>query len=295
MQTYEAQCVLDIQATLGEGPSWDAQNGKLLWVDIENSLVNRFDPASGNNESWTVEKEASFAIASTQGDIIVGTREGVVRLDPQSGEIIKVVNPDTNSETARFNDGKCDPRGRLFAGTISDTRTPGDANCYRFDQAFNYETVVTGVVNSNGLCWSPDHKVFYYIDTATRKIDAFDYDIETGSITNRRTVVDIPETMGIGKPDGMTIDNDGMLWTGMWGGASVCRWNLQTGELIGKVEIPCPNVTSCCFGGENLDELYITTPRKGLNDEQLKQFPKAGGIFLCRPGVSGAATFPFVG
>ncbi|MBA2115519.1 SMP-30/gluconolactonase/LRE family protein [Bremerella alba] len=295
MQTYEAQCVLDIQATLGEGPSWDATTGKLLWVDIENSLVNRFDPESGKNEAWTVEKECSFAIASSQGDIVVGTREGIVRLNPQTGEIAKVANPDTNSATTRFNDAKCDPRGRLFAGTISDTRTPGDANCYRFDSQFNYETVVPGVVNSNGLCWSPDHKLFYYIDTATRKIDAFDYDIETGHISNRRMVVDIPESLGIGKPDGMTIDAEGMLWTGMWGGAAVCRWDPRSGELLGKIEIPCPNVTSCCFGGENLDQLYIATPRKGLSDEQLKQFPQAGGIFRCQPGLNGAATFPFAG
>lgn len=295
MQTYQAQCIFEIQATLGEGPSWDSATNKLLWVDIENSLVNRFDPASGKNESWTVEKECSFAIATTKGDIVVGTRDGIVRLDPQTGQVTLVANPETNSDTNRFNDAKCDPRGRLFAGTISDTRTPGDANCYRFDSKFNYVTVVPGVVNSNGLCWSPDHTIFYYIDTATRKVDAFDYDIETGDITNRRTVVDIPESMGIGKPDGMTIDAEGMLWTGMWGGASVCRWNPQTGELIGKIEMPCPNVTSCCFGGEKLDHLYITTPRKGLDDEQLKQFPNAGGLFVCQPGVSGAETTPFAG
>ncbi|MBI1246597.1 SMP-30/gluconolactonase/LRE family protein [bacterium] len=295
MQTYEAKCVLDAQATLGEGPSWDAATKTLLWVDIENSQVHRFDPATGADKAWKVEKECSFAIASTKGDIIVGTRDGIVRLSPETGEITKVANPDTNSETNRFNDAKCDPRGRLFAGTISDTRTPGDANCYRFDSLFEYETVVPGVVNSNGLCWSPDHKVFYYIDTATRKVDAFDYDIETGAITNRRTVVDIPESLGIGKPDGMTIDDEGMLWTGMWGGAAIRRWNPQTGELIGTIEIPCPNVTSCCFGGDNLDQLYITTPRKGFNEEQLAKFPQAGGLFLCEPGVRGAATTPFAG
>ncbi|GAA4439853.1 SMP-30/gluconolactonase/LRE family protein [Bremerella cremea] len=295
MQTYQAKCVLDIQATLGEGPSWDSANHSLLWVDIENSKVNRFDPVTSENESWTVEKECSFAIASTSGDIIVGTRDGIVRLNPATGEIVKVANPESNGATTRFNDAKCDPRGRLFAGTISDTRTPGDANCYRFDSQFNYETVVPGVVNSNGLCWSPDHTVFYYIDTATRKVDAFDYDIETGAISKRRTIVDIPESMGIGKPDGMTIDAEGMLWTGMWGGASVCRWNPATGELIGKIEMPCPNVTSCCFGGEKLDQLYITTPRKGLDDEQLAKFPNAGGLFLCEPGVSGAVTTPFAG
>lgn len=292
MQTYEANCVLDIQAALGEGPSWDDRTKTLLWVDIENHLVNRFAPQTGENQAWTVETNPSFAIATEKEDILVGTRNGIVRLDPVSGQVRKVVNPESNLETHRFNDAKCDPRGRLFAGTISDKRDP-DANCYRFAPDFSYETVITGAINSNGLCWSSDAKTMYYIDTGTKKIDAFDYDVETGEIINRRTVVAVPEEHG--KPDGMTIDREGMLWTGMWGGEAICRWDPASGTLLGKVAVPAPNVTSCCFGGENLDELYITTARNGLSDEQLAKYPQAGGVFMARPGVVGTRTTPFPG
>lgn len=292
MQSYHAKCVLDIQATLGEGPSWDDGTKTLLWVDIENHLVNRFAPETGENQAWTVETNPSFAIATENGDILVGTRGGIVRLDPVSGELRQVANPDSNLGTHRFNDAKCDPRGRLFAGTISDKREP-DANCYRFEPDFSYETVVTGVINSNGLCWSADQKTMYYIDTGTRKIDAFDYDVETGNIVNRRTVVTVSDEHG--KPDGMTIDEEGKLWTGMWGGEAICRWDPSSGELLGKVSVAAPNVTSCCFGGENLDELYITTARNGLSDEQLAKYPQAGGLFVSRPGVIGTPTVRFAG
>lgn len=293
MKTYDAECVLDIKATLGEGPWWDTATGTLLWVDIDNHLVNRFDPQTGENQSWTVEQHPSFVIATQRKDLVVGTRSGIVRLDPASGKVTWVVNPDSNGETSRFNDARCDPRGRLFAGTISDTRTPGDANCYRFEPDFTWETVITGVVNSNGLCWSSDETTLYYIDTATRKIDAFDYQAETGAISNRRTVVAVPEQHG--KPDGMTIDEEGMLWTGMWGGGAICRWDPHSGQLLGKVPIPCPNVTACSFGGENLDELYITTSRNGMSDEELREQPTAGGVFRARPGVRGVPQIPFAG
>jgi len=291
MQTYTARCVLDNQAALGEGPSWDQHEQKLLWVDIENHLVNRFDPITGDNESWTVEQHPSFAIATQQRDIVIGTRHGIVRLDPATGEITKLVDPEPEMETNRFNDGKCDPEGRLFAGTISDSRTEGDASCYCIEPDLSFTKVVPSATNSNGQCWSSDQKTYYYIDSATRRVDAFDYDAKSGKLTNRRPVIQVPEDLG--KPDGMTIDAEGMLWTGMFRGSAICRWNPQTKELIGKVDIPCPNVTSCCFGGQDLDQLFITTARIAMSDEQLKTHPTAGGLFVCQPGVSGTPTIPF--
>jgi len=295
MLTYPVECLIDIKATLGEGPAWENRTGQLLWVDIENHLVNRFNPATRENHSWTVEQHPSFVVPTTSEDLLVGTRHGIVRLNPQSGETTMVVDPEPEMETNRLNDGKCDPRGRLFAGSISDTRTTGDASCYRIGSDFAVEKVITGATNSNGLCWSADEKTFYYIDTPTRKIDAFDYDVETGAISRRRTVVEIPETLNLGKPDGMTIDDEGMLWTGMFRGASVCRWNPADGQMIGKIELPCPNVTSCCFGGADGKTLFITTARTAMNDDQLREFPLAGGLFAAQVGMTGAATHVFAG
>lgn len=289
MSSNPVTCVLNSQAVLGEGPWWDVLEQKLLWVDIGQNRVHRFDPATSENETWTVEPEPSFAIATEQGDLLVGTRNGIVRLDLATGQTTLSVDPEAKLAT-RFNDARCDSRGRLFAGTIADDRSPM-ASLYRISSAFEVHSVISQVINSNGLCWSADDKTMYYIDTGTRRIDAFDYDIDSGSLSNRHAVVEVdPEH---GKPDGMTIDSQGMLWTGMWGGGAVCRWNPADGQLVEKIPVPCPNVPSCTFGGPNLDELYIVTARRGLSDEQLEQFPHSGGLFRCIPGVTGSPSWRF--
>lgn len=284
MQTIKANCAFDGKAILAEGPVWDADLGKLWWVDIERYLINRWDPTTGKNESWSVGCHVGFAIPTTSGDVIAGTRSGILRLNVDTGVVTPVVDPESDITTTRFNDGKCDPRGRLFGGTISDTRAP-EASLYRFDEQITPHKVVEQVVNSNGLAWSMDEKTFYYIDTATRKIDAFDYDVETAALSNRRKAFDLPHDMG--KPDGMTIDNEGMLWVAQWSGGGVSRWNPNSGELLAKVELPCSNVTSCCFGGPDLDRLYITCARQGLSPEQAAEQPQAGGLFVADVGVSG--------
>lgn len=290
MQTVKANCAFDGKAILAEGPVWDADLGKLWWVDIERHLVNRWDPVTGKNESWSLGCQVGFAIPTTAGDVIAGTRNGIVRLNVESGMIIPLVDPESNISTTRFNDGKCDPRGRLFGGTISDQRIE-EASLYMLDETLQIRRVVEKVTNSNGLAWSHDEKTFYYIDTATRKIDAFDYDVASGAIANRRTAFDIPHDMG--KPDGMTIDAEGMLWVALWSGWGISRWNPNTGELLAKVDLPCQNVTSCCFGGPNLDRLYITCARQGLSAEQQAGQALAGGIFVADVGVSGMPSVKF--
>jgi sugar lactone lactonase YvrE len=288
MQSIDAELLFDAQATLGDGPAWDDRLNRLIWVDIERNMINRFDPATGRNESWSVGVHVGFAVPTDAGDIVAGTRDGIIRLDPQLGSVVSLLDPEGDIPTNRFNDGKCDPRGRLFAGTISYKRIEGDASLYRIDQDLSVTKVVSGVTNSNGQCWSADEATFYYIDTPTRRIDAFDYDVESGEISNRRTVVHVPEELG--KPDGMTIDQEGKLWVGMFRGGGVTRWNPETGELLAKIELPCPNVTSCCFGGPNFEQLFITTARTGMSPEDLKQQPLAGGLFVAQPGVAGSPT-----
>ncbi|UUO04903.1 SMP-30/gluconolactonase/LRE family protein [Blastopirellula sp. J2-11] len=290
MQTIKANCAFDGKAILAEGPVWDADLGKLWWVDIERYLVNRWDPVTGKNESWSLGRQVGFAIPTTSGDVIAGTRNGIVRLNVESGAIIPLVDPESDISTTRFNDGKCDPRGRLFGGTISDQRIE-EASLYLLDETLQIRRVVEKVTNSNGLAWSSDEKTFYYIDTATRKIDAFDYDVTSGAISNRRKAFDIPHDLG--KPDGMTIDSEGMLWVALWSGWGVSRWNPNTGQMLAKVDLPCQNVTSCCFGGPNLDRLYITCARQGLSSEQLAGQSLAGGIFVADVGVSGMAGVKF--
>jgi sugar lactone lactonase YvrE len=285
MLELEADCIYEAGATLGEGACWDDRTNTLIWVDIENCQVNSLNPTDGNNESWTLDSHTGFAIPAADDDLIVGTQQGIVRLNRKSGKIVKVVDPEEDLERNRFNDGKCDPQGRLWAGTINYDREPGAASLYRLRQGTEIEKVVGNITNSNGLTWSPDKRTFYYIDTPTRQVDAFDYLDSSGEISNRRTIFKVPETMG--KPDGMTVDSEGMLWVALWGGWGVSKWNPSTGELLGKISMPVERVTTCCFGGPNLDDLYITCARSGLTETALEEQPLAGGIFKASLQVGG--------
>jgi sugar lactone lactonase YvrE len=298
MQEWSAECVLDAQATLAEGPSWLEETQTLLWVDIEESRICLFDPSSGKNRVLQLPNHVGVAVPSTNGDLVAATFDGFVRVDLASGAMTPIADPEQALPRNRFNDGKCDPRGRLWAGSISYDREPGAANLYRLtggsgDHDAEVQLMLDGVSTSNGLAWNEDGTAFYYIDTPTRQVDRFDYDAESGAISNRTTVIQVPEELG--KPDGMTIDREGMLWVALWGGSAVTRWNPQTGELIGRIPLPAERITSCCFGGADYQQLFITCARTGLTDDQLRQQPLAGGIFRADVGVSGYPCVAFSG
>ena len=165
-----------------------------------------------------------------------------------------------------------------------------DSALYCMDAEHEVKTMLTGVIQGNGLAWSADTKKFYFIDTQKFCVQEFDYDIEKNELSNGRVCVEVPSEMGI--PDGMTIDDEGMLWVALWGGKAVARYDPATGAMLEKVELPALNVTSCCFGGEKLDELYITTASLGTD---LKEYPLAGGVFKIKPGVTGRPSYKFKG
>ena len=209
---------------------------------------------------------------------------GIFHLDLETEKMNLICNPLEELDTIRFNDGKCDPAGRLWVGSMSLKFKKGAASLYRIEPNGSFRKVFGGVTVSNGINWSNNHKILYYIDTPLGNVRAWDYDNETGEISNERIVVSIPD--GIGGPDGMTIDAEGKLWVAQWGGNMVGRWDPETGELIGKVEVPAPNVTSCAFGGPDLDVLYITTAG-GDNQKMREEYPLAGSVFKVSPGVKG--------
>jgi sugar lactone lactonase YvrE len=151
--------------------------------------------------------------------------------------------------------------------------------------------LLTGLRISNGLAWSPDYQTFYFIDTPSREVKAFDYDLETGAISNQRVAVVIPQELGF--PDGMTSDMEGHLWIAMWGGAQVTRWDAKQGRLLEQIKVPAFNVTSCVFGGKDMNELYITTARKGMDEAGLKSYPLSGGLFRVQTNTTGMPTFEF--
>jgi sugar lactone lactonase YvrE len=192
-----------------------------------------------------------------------------------------------------MNDGKCDPAGNFLAGTMDDGEKEATGSLYSLGPDGKARTLLSGLRISNGLAWSPDHHTFYFIDTPTRTIMAYDYAPFSGTLSNPRPLITVaPE---LGWPDGMTSDIEGMLWVAMWGGAKLTRWNPQTGKLLRQILIPAWNVTSCVFGCPELTDLYVTSARKDMTQAQLREYPLSGGLFRLQTNIHGMPTFEYGG
>jgi sugar lactone lactonase YvrE len=278
-----AELVLDAHARLGEGPFWDTRVDRLGWVDILAGRVHRFDPATGEDVAVDVGEHVGAAVPRAAGGLALAVASGFALLadDGRVTPVARVAGPGL-----RMNDGKADPRGRFLAGSMAYDETPGAGALYRLDPDHRVDVLVEGVTVSNGLAWTADGATMYYIDTPTSGVDAFDYDLDNGTLANRRRVITIPESAG--HPDGMTIDDDGHLWVALWEGWAVRRYAAD-GTLLAVVDLPVSQVTSCAFGGPDRGDLYITsaTPSDGEAEQ-----PHAGGLFRCRPGVTGPAAAP---
>jgi len=283
----EVEIVHAARATLGEGPAWDAKSLTLYWVDILEKRIHFH--RNGEDGFFQLEEMPGCLAPCKDGTLIVAARASIFKLDPATGKqtsLASITEPASN----RFNDGKCGPDGRFLAGTMDMHEKATSGALYSFDGKI-VTRLLDGVRISNGLAWSPDYRIFYYIDTPTREVRAFDYDLASGDIANMRVAFTVPETLGW--PDGMTSDTRGDLWIGMWGGACVTRWNPDTGELLGQINVPARNVTCTVFGGENMDELYITSASTGSEAASSTGSRYDGGLFRVRTQVSGMPTFEF--
>lgn len=278
---------------LGEGACWFVDEQRLYWVDILKCEVHRFDPATGRDEVRTMPWHVSMVQPTTRGDLILGTRDGIARMDFDSGKFTILCEPEADLAGNRMNDGKPGPRGRLFLGSLAYDGSDKKANLWRIDADLTCTRLITRVGNSNGLGWSPDHGTFYWTDTKTGCVFAFDYDALRGKIKNRRAVVEVDKALG--RPDGLAVDEEGFLWTALWAGNAVARWNPATGELVAKVECPAANVTCPSFGGPELDTLYFTTAQKGREESEPSPEPEAGNLFAAKVGVKGLPGFAFAG
>jgi sugar lactone lactonase YvrE len=281
----EATCVLDCACLLGEGPIWNHQLGVLEFVDILSGRLHRFDPRSGRHQVTDVGSHIGCFAPRQGGGYVVGVKDGFGLVGPQGGAVEMVAPVLAGHPELRMNDGKCDPRGRFFAGSMGYDFTPGAGSLYRFDPDGSVHTVVEGVTVSNGLDWTDDQRTMYYVDSMAYGVDRFDYDVDSGAIANRRRAIDVANDtaapMGMTVADGITLDSEGALWVAMHGSGEVRR-HAPDGTLLQTVTIPPVGATSVAFGGENLDELYITCA--ALENHPA---PNGGGIFRCRPGVSG--------
>ncbi|KAL2747294.1 regucalcin-like isoform X1 [Vespula maculifrons] len=287
---------------LTEGPHWDDGSQKLYFVDIVNQKLYRLDPLSGSVTSTyiengpvgvavPVEDEPNKFVAGSGTDFVLVTWDSGLNLTKASSKVLSTV--DKNRKNTRWNDGKVDSSGRFWGGTmgpeINGDVVPDQGTFYRIEKDFVPRVEISPVSISNGLAWNKEDDTFYYIDSPTRQIAAYDYNPLSGSISNKRIVFDLGKNnISTGVPDGMTIDTDGNLWIAVFNGSVVLNVNPKTGKLIRYIRLPAERVTSVAFGGPNLQTLYITTSSYGLSDAEKKKQPKAGCVFEVKGlGVNG--------
>lgn len=288
--SFDAELVLDAQAEVGEGPAWDAAAGRLIWVDITASRVHELYP-DGLARSWEVGEHVGAAAPRASGGLVLATCTGFAALAPD-GSVTPIALVEADVPANRMNDGKCDPQGRFWAGTMPYQPTPGAGSLYRLDPDGRVERVLSGLGLANGLGWSPDAKTLYFIDSTTQSVGAYDFDPGHGSLSSRRLVAAIDPAEGM--PDGMTVDDEGYLWVALWGGGCVRRYR-PDGTISAVVHLPVSQVTSCAFGGPDGSDLYITSAAHQLSEQQLSAEPHAGGLFRCRPGITGPPAIPYSG
>ncbi|MFF0157970.1 SMP-30/gluconolactonase/LRE family protein [Streptomyces sp. NPDC005263] len=283
--TYAYEVAVRAEATLGEGPTWDAAAGRLLWIDILGSRINTYDPLSGRRTTRTTEQHVGAVKPRADGGLVLNLRDGVGLLDPDDTFRWLRHEPVPGR---RANDAAVAPDGSLWAGTMRYDEAPGGGTLSRITGDGTLDVVLDDVAVSNGTGWSPDGRLMYYVDSPTRRVDVFDFDVTNGRIGERRTLVEIED--GAGFPDGLTVDADGCVWVALWDGAAVRRYT-PAGDLDRVIELPTPRVTACAFGGPDLTDLYITTARVGLDAPH----PLAGSLLVAPGAGKGLAQPAFAG
>lgn len=286
--------ISDQVCELGEGPFWDHIHGELWWVDILRGTIHQYAPDSGLQHIFQIGQLVSSVVLRENGGCIVTLKDGFAYFHPETELLEPIVQPETELLSNRFNDGKCDPEGRFWAGTMHLDGEKTTGSVYMLDTKHNLSIHIRHVICANGLAWDTERSKFYFVDTLSRKITAYDYDAATGKISNENIIITIPSHEGL--PDGMTIDREGMLWIALWGGWCIARYNPLTGECLDRIQLPVSNVTSCTFGGANMGDIYITTAKTGLTSKELQEQPLAGSVFVCtNTGHSGWPSVYFKG
>jgi sugar lactone lactonase YvrE len=290
IQTWKAVPLCKTALLLGEGAHWHSAWKQFLYVDIEGKKVGCIDPITKIRAEKNTGERIGTVVPAANGDLVLALESSITSLNFDTGEQKELIKIEVEKPNNRCNDGKCDALGRLWIGTMHGEAKGAEGDLYCFDGKSLIKKIPNRKV-SNGICWSKDNKTMYYIDSFDYNIKRYDFDLINGKISNERVIVEVTEP-GF-TPDGMTIDEEGMLWVAMWGGSCINRYDPFSGELVGKVEVDAPHVTSCAFGGNRMQQLFITTARVGLDQEQLLQFPDSGSLFIVDVGIRGMEMHQF--
>lgn len=291
MTISNATCIADSRALLGEGPVWIAGERAVYWLDIEGCRIFRMEPERGVLENIDTPYRVGAIAPRASGGFIAGTDRGFATIDFRAKRFDIIVNPESDRPTNRFNDGQLDRAGRFWAGTMDDEERKDSGALYRLDPGMEWSRVDDGYRVTNGPAFSPDGRRMYHNDSARQRIYVFDLD-EKGDAHNRQVLAQFGE--GDGFPDGMTADAEGCLWVAFWDGWCLRRL-APDGDCLDTIDLPVQRPTSCTFGGPDLDQLFITSARTGLDENALAMQPYAGGLFLLKPGAKGLPERPFAG
>lgn len=275
--SIQANLIYPIRAIVGEGSLWDVINQQLLWVDILDHKIYSFDPKNGSNTGFDFGQDIGTVVITESEQWAYADQNGINFFNPQTGQIKEGPKPEEDNPGIRFNDGKCDPRGTFWAGTMAYNAAEGAGTLYEFDAKGRVKIKIKRTTISNGLAWSGNGTKFYFIDSLTYEIHQYSYDKSTGGISNKRVVSVINKEMGL--PDGMTIDEEDHLWIALFDGGKVVRINPEMGKIVYEIILPVLKVTSCAFGGVNLNELYITSASYLMEKEELEKYPLSGSLF----------------
>ena len=302
MITLHAAPAAPSPAQHGEGPVWDAHRQELLWVDITAGRLRRatVSPDGDLTEVAAHEVGGTVGVATpaADGGWLLGAGPGFTHVDADGAvsELLSLPGEggpaDGRPSGTRMNDGGCDRAGRFYAGTMAFDERPGAGALYRVDLDGTVSTVLDGLTVSNGLGWSPDDRTVYLSDSGKAVVWAFEYDLDSGTFGRRRTVLEFDGDDGVA--DGLTVDDEGCLWTALWGGGQVRRYS-PDGELLARVDVPASQTSSCAFAGPGRDLLVVSTSQEGLEQGALAGQPDAGRLFTVRPGVTGPPAFPYRG
>ncbi len=283
-------CVVRTRSLLGEGPCWDAREQVLYWVDILKPALHRFDPATGRDEMHALDVMASLAWPRARGGLLLAAQNGIVQYDVKRARRLPFAHPEEARPTNRYNDGKCDRRGRLWIGSLDMGAAPNRGSLFRVDPDGSAHRMDSGFTVANGLGFSPDDKRLYFVDSGRRTVYVYDFDLAHGRIAHRRPFVELTESEGI--PDGLTVDAEGYVWVAIFDGWTLLRYDPE-GRVALRVPMPVPRPTSCCFGGRDLRTLYVTSASVRLPEQALVEAPLSGALFACEPGVAGLPETPF--
>jgi sugar lactone lactonase YvrE len=270
---------------------WHSIEQVLYWVDIENGEVHIFEPHTNRHRMWPAHKRVGAVVAAANGKLMLALQGEIAEMDPKTGEVKRIIELEGHIQDNRCNDGKVDPAGRFWIGTMQVKCQPGKGSLYCIDGKFQVKKMLSGLTISNGMGWSPDNQYMYFIDSADNNVRRYRFSKDELSLKEEQVIITFDNKAE--SPDGMCVDSEGMLWIALWGGYRVGRYDPNTGKHLDDVELPVPLASSCCFGGRDLTTLYVTTARENLTQKQLDDYPLSGSLFAAEVGVKGMQSHLF--